>query len=123
MYEFAVFAARRAFAAGILGSAFTAINVLGISQRKCQFARSFRTEEKLGMAHPVVEHSTFKALFQRLLANDITEFHALRRWKNKGVKIMVFWNVRAGEWEAQSKIYVLLLNHISVSDPCWQQFK
>jgi hypothetical protein len=75
--EFAVFPARRTFTTRILGCAVTAIDVLGVSQRKCQFTRSFRPEEKLCMAYPVLENGTFKALFQRLLPYDITEFHTM----------------------------------------------
>lgn len=90
MDEFAVFFARWAFATGILGCAVAAIYKLGISQRKCQFARAFRAQEKLCMANPVFEDCTPETLLQRLLADYITEFHI--NWRENFMpKVRLFY--------------------------------
>jgi hypothetical protein len=90
MDEFTVFFAGWAFATGIVGCAIAAIYILGISQRECQFARAFRTQEKLCMAYPVFENCTPETLFQRLLPDYITEFHS-KRWENLRPKVRVFY--------------------------------
>ena len=94
MDEFAVFFARRAFAARILSRAFAAIDVLCISQGKGKLTRTFGAKKKLCMANAVVGYGAFKTLFQRLLPYDITEFHTLL-----GEKLIAKGKVFFADWE------------------------
>jgi hypothetical protein len=86
-----VFYARKTDAAGIgitTGDSVLAIDVLRIGDGQRQFFIAFRTEEKLGMAHTMIQNRLDQFLLDHFLPDDFAEPHDLRL--KSGSKFMGF---------------------------------